>query len=153
MVDDAKCGTCGCILNDETWGTYHRKTNRFICKQCNRERDAKYRKNLSFKQRLRKKIRQSLDNHRYDGIEIIGSIEEFIHTYTGECAYCGMEFDIFSSDRNLSGSLDRIHNDDTMSPDNVQWLCLSCNRSKNNKTHDEYMEYVKMLYEKFIGGD
>jgi 5-methylcytosine-specific restriction endonuclease McrA len=80
---------------------------------------------------------------------VIGSIPEYIHTYTGECALCGEEFDIFHEDTHKRGTLDRINNDNVITPDNIQWLCYSCNTGKQDMTNGEYINKLKRIVERY----
>lgn len=133
------------------------------CQYCGKEFEAKQRnrkfcsdscrnqnhyENQTFDQRLRYKINHCLADHRRNGFEVIGSTTEYIHTYDGHCALCGMEFDIFSSDKYHTGSLDRIDNDNIITPDTIQWLCYSCNATKSNRSNKEFYEYIMKILPK-----
>ena len=151
MVEDIKyCNKCGSLLIiGDNWTLAKQRKSTYQCLDC----DKINRNTMTFEDRLRLKISRSLHDHRKKGIEVIGSITEYTHTYTGECAYCGEEFDIFSSNRHRTGSIDRKSNSNIMTPDDVQWLCNQCNRTKADRSHEEFIEYVKTLYKKYGGGE
>lgn len=150
IEEDKHCSTCGIKLTDDTWLPSHQRCNRYICKMCSRERTARYAKNHSFDQRLRRKIRTTLDAHRKDGHDIVGNVSEFMITYTGECALCGEEFNIYDDDIRKRGSLDRINNETIITPDNIQWLCYSCNTGKQDMTNEEYIAKCKRIVEREV---
>lgn len=152
MTEEDRCNVCGCILNETNWLPGNRRHNRKRCKVCDVKRVRSNRANHTFEQRLREKIGQSLRQHKLKGIDIIGSNKEFMHTYTGHCALCGEEFDLFADDRRHKGSIDRINNDSYMTPDNIQWLCYSCNTGKQDMTNEEYIAKCKRIIER-VGGE
>lgn len=134
-----------------------------ICQHCGKKFEAKQRNrkfcsdtcrnknhyhNQSYEQRLRHKILASLKRHRHDGFQVNGSVDEYIDTFTAECALCGEKFDIFSSDKMKSGSLDRISNGNVIQPDDVQWLCYNCNATKHNRSNKEFYEYIMKILPK-----
>ena len=122
MIEEDRCTKCNCILTEDNWVPSRKANGLRWCRDCyNETRRIEY-ENQSFEQRLMRKIRSTLYTHRKRGIDIIGSNKEFMHTYTGHCALCGEEFDLFADDRRHKGSIDRINNDSYMTPDNIQRL-------------------------------
>lgn len=144
------CIHCEDELTDDNWYPSAKQCGCRVCKTCKNIIRKLNRRNATYKQKLRAKISSSMTNHKRKGIKVIGSLDEYVATYTGKCEYCGKQFDIFASDKYHTGSIDRINNDSIMAPDEVQWLCYECNRSKSNRSHEEYMEFIKMMYNKYI---
>lgn len=103
---------------------------------------------MDYNKKLRKKIVNTLNQHRHQGYEVLGSYENYLEHYTGHCIFCGKEFDIFSSDRHDNGSLDRMNNDGIITPLNTQWLCYKCNRMKSDNSNKEYLDYIMKILPK-----
>lgn len=149
MVDEDRCNKCGNLLIiGDNWTEGRKNSSTYLCKECHNNINMmnRVKRKDTFMGRLRDKISAAMTSHRKKGIEVIGSIDEYVHTYTGECAYCGMEFDIFSDNIRNVGSIDRIDNELYMTPDNIQWLCHRCNTTKGDRSHDEFMAYIEMIY-------
>lgn len=149
------CRRCGDELVLETnWNPKRAGRRNYICKGCDKIEMKEYREaivnNKNFTMRLRRKIAGSLVNHRKNGIIVNGALEDYIKTYKPNCVYCGFEFDIFSSDTRVTGSMDRIDQELTMTPSTVQWICYECNRSKGIRTHEEFVKYCKTISSKFL---
>lgn len=143
------CNTCGVeLIKDINWTSSRYNSGNYICKECRRIQEYNRRANAPFEVKLKRKISDALRKHRQMGYEVIGSPKEFMHTYTGECAYCGYEFDIYAGTCTETGTIDRIDNK-ALTPDNVQWLCHKCNRTKSDRSHKEFMEFIKMMYNKY----
>ena len=116
------------------------------CKKCQGIYAKKLRERRTLDQRLRRKITSTLSKHKNWGYIVEGSIEEYVETFTGKCAFCGEKFDIFSKDRYKTGSLDRATDNKVISPNNVQWLCHKCNITKQNRSNIEFLKYIEEIY-------
>ena len=137
-----KCRKCNIkLIRGENWNVHI--TSGYICDKCRREYEIKQLQDPV--KRLRKKIINSMSNHRQCGIKVNGTIDDYLETYTGHCAFCGIEFDIFNTSKYQTGSMDRISNSKVMSPDDIQWLCHSCNATKRNRSNEEFLEYIKKV--------
>lgn len=142
-----KCTKCGSeLIIGENITSKMFDSGKRRCKKCRMEVVKKRMNNLTFEQKLRKKINNSLSNHRCNGVKVIGTTNDYINTYTDKCNYCGKPINIFSPNIKESGSLDRIDNN-IMSPDNVQWLCHDCNLMKNKLSHSEFIDKIKLILE------
>jgi len=69
------------------------------------------------------------------------------------CPICGVtyitEYGVGHS--NISQSLDRINNESELRLDNVWIICQRCNAMKGDFTMKEFVDYSKLVYEKFNG--
>jgi hypothetical protein len=96
---------------------------------------------------------QTLSNHRKRGneIQITPSKLEMLAKQSTHCQFCGCELAWGYGNGYVlnSPSLDRINNDNTISVDNVQILCIKCNTSKQDRTMDELVSWCKMVVTKF----
>ena len=73
-----------------------------------------------------------------EGKYSVSDIRKLLKHQNGLCVYCG---------KNITDcyTVDHIHplsRGGSNWPDNIQLLCSSCNCSKNNKTHEEYMKFL-----------
>jgi 5-methylcytosine-specific restriction endonuclease McrA len=143
-----KCTKCGVelIIGKNITDNMFKQGKR-RCKTCRMQTINKRKDNYTFEQRLRNKINSCISNHRCNGVEVIGTTDEYLKTYSDKCNYCGNPINIFSSNIKESGSLDRINNS-IMSPNDIQWLCHDCNLMKNKLSHDEFIEKIKLILER-----
>lgn len=144
---DDLCRVCGAkLIVGENFSEADRRFRKVKCRTCSNQYAAKMRSNRGFSQRLRAKISISLYDHRRRGYTTIGSLDEYVETYTGRCAFCGEEFDILNKDRFKRGSMDRASNGAVVSPENIQWLCSKCNIIKQDMTNEEFLHFIKKIY-------
>ena len=73
---------------------------------------------------------------------------------TDHCEICGCELNWgkvgkYGSPLDNSPTLDRTNNEDFLAPHNVQIVCRNCNMTKNARNMKEFVEYCKMIAEKF----
>jgi 5-methylcytosine-specific restriction endonuclease McrA len=98
--------------------------------------------------------RNSRHHHRSEGHEVTITLDEAEALLRAHptCQLCGVSLD-FSPERKKCSpnlpSIDRIDNGDTMTKDNVMVLCFSCNQTKSNRTLLQFINYCKMITEKF----
>lgn len=59
----------------------------------------------------------------------------------GYCVYCGKDISAYYE---VDHIIPVTRPEATNSLSNLQLLCQSCNRSKGNKTHEEYLEYLSL---------
>lgn len=142
--------------------TTHRKG---LCKKCEVKRCLKWKKdNPAASNRSNLKWRKNnyennwaiatLCQHRTRGNTTNISSKELceIARNTKHCYICGKLLD-WSSGKKVtkenSASLDRINNDNFISKENISIVCHSCNRTKSNRTMDEFLFYCKVVLERF----
>lgn len=91
------------------------------------------------------------------------SFEEFLKLSQLDCAYCGKppsnrinpyaNNEKYSIERRKNGwfiynGLDKIDNDKGHSIDNVVPCCINCNRAKCKRGREEFLEWVKRVYDR-----
>lgn len=97
--------------------------------------------------------RSSFYTHKACGHEMlmtVGELEQKAKDAT-ECPYCGVEF-VWKCGlgfRSSSPTLDRIYNGNTITNENTEIICRRCNSSKGDRTRDSFLEYCKMIADKF----
>lgn len=99
-----------------------------------------WRKNNPIKKKIQsetRRARERLAEGTFEESDVLYLYEK----QNGLCIYCG---------ENLSTSLTIDHiiplsRNGSNWPSNIQLLCFSCNASKGDKTHDEYIEYLKIV--------
>jgi 5-methylcytosine-specific restriction endonuclease McrA len=89
---------------------------------------------------LLKEHRRRARKRGLEGYHIYEELEEILTEQLGKCVYCRCSIlHKFSVDHIIpisrEGSTDFAYN--------LQLLCNSCNSSKKDKTHEEYIEYLK----------
>ena len=94
--------------------------------------------------------RATLSRHRHKGYitEITSSELTEIARRTEHCYYCGCEFDWDPKHGKClpnSPSMDRIDNDQIIRKTNIRIICHSCNTTKLDRTHEEFVEYCKTV--------
>lgn len=65
---------------------------------------------------------------------------------TSVCHYCGFTPKWPES----RVGIDRVNNDIGYEPSNCVSCCFTCNSAKKEKTVDEFKEWIKTVYEKFV---
>lgn len=136
-----KCRNCGCELSDDNWTISRQEKNDFLCYNCSSDAW----KNQDVIKRQRHKLSAALADHRRRGHEVIGKLSDYEHIITHSCPYCGLEFDPLSVNKFNTGSFDVINPFEPVTPDNVQWICLSCNMAKGKRSDVEFRDYIRRL--------
>lgn len=90
-------------------------------------------------------IRASLKNHERRGLKVKVTVEEALEVYraTPHCKYCGREMAPAKGIQETSLSIDRINNEPVLRKDNIQFICHQCNMTKGNRTHEEFVAYMR----------
>lgn len=93
-------------------------------------------------------VTYGLNHHARKGHKVEVTVEYALELYlnTKTCRYCGVEMK--RAEDGLVGttpSIDRIDNGDTLTKDNIQYICLTCNKTKGAYSHDEYMVYLRQM--------
>lgn len=124
------------------------------CKQCSRLNDRKrYHENPKRKIENNRRWRQgNLDiwnamnqrrrarKEQVPGEYTPEDIEIILAEQKGRCVYCGIGI---LDDYTVDHIIPLSRSGSTNWPNNIQLLCRSCNSSKNDKTHKEYMAYLE----------
>lgn len=93
-------------------------------------------------------VKRGLKNHARIGHKIEVTVEEAYDIYlsTTNCRYCGREMQPgLIGIEPTSKSIDRIDNGDTLTKDNIQYICHQCNATKGAHSHDEYIAYLRQM--------
>ena len=135
------CRKCGVELNSTNWTVSRQEKNDYLCYNCSSDAW----KNQSPEKRQRTKLINSLADHRRRGHKIYGTFSDFLPILSDKCPYCGFKFNPLSLNKFDTGSFDMIDPFSPLSPDNAQWICLSCNLAKGKRTHGDFMRYIKRL--------
>jgi hypothetical protein len=85
------------------------------------------------------------------------SEKQFVEITQKDCFYCGAKPNNISDRAYLLESyiyngIDRVDNTNGYTIDNVVPCCKKCNYAKNDMTLQEFKNWVKRIYNKFIGG-
>jgi 5-methylcytosine-specific restriction endonuclease McrA len=72
---------------------------------------------------------------------------------TKTCPICGITFtdNYKHGNINTTQTLDRINNENEINISNVWVICYKCNTIKGDFTMKEFVDYSKLVYEKFNG--
>lgn len=163
------CSKCG---EEKTIDHFYKsKSNRsgFMshCKKCGHEAcRISFQRNKKKYYKTAKTFREShprwawandtLKAHRKRGFNVIVSLKELtkIAEDTDHCFLCGTKLRYrgeFGKMIPSSASWDRLYNEDEMRMDNTAILCSMCNRTKGERPLNQFIEYCKMIADKFVG--
>lgn len=70
---------------------------------------------------------------------------------TNTCLYCNDVLD-YERDKGIhdtTASIDRKDNGNELSLENINIICYKCNATKRSRTHKEFIEYCKIIVNKF----
>lgn len=163
-----KCSNCGTDKTQTTItrkGYQHRKwvsdgKGGYLCHNCckktvYRERERKFR----IKRMLTANPRilwahMSLGNHRYNGFDVQLTKQDLAEMAlkTDTCPICDIPLAWgYLNGKRLrnSPSMDRVNNEKFMTKDNIQVICLYCNRTKIDRTMKEFIDYCKHVAKKY----
>lgn len=167
------CTKCGKkLLLSEFYNDKNAKDGKYpSCKKCrkeylknNKEKCKKYQK--KYKENNKEKIkkynknnykriwaRQTLNDHKYKG-NIINLSIDYVHNLaenTLVCPICGclLDWEHGTKLNNNTPSLDRKYNNNVLNEDNIWIICYKCNRMKSDNTFIEFIDYCKMIVNKF----
>jgi len=95
----------------------------------------------------------TISRHKKGGYDVDATIDEIMNMAknANACPYCGVTLE-FANGKGMkrgSPSLDRINNGKVINKNNVQIICHSCNTTKLNRTHVEFIEYCKKIIHRF----
>lgn len=98
----------------------------------------------------------SLRSHRKKGSVIEITVKELVGLAkdTPNCIICGCELNWSYGTKggklqSNSPTLDRIDNGEKINKNNIMIVCHSCNATKRNRTMNEFVEYCRMIADKF----
>ena len=98
----------------------------------------------------------TIRNHGLRGFVVEVKKEELTKKALGtdECFLCGAGLRWNREDGeptmcNETPTLDRMDNEKTITINNVEIVCLLCNSTKRNRTFKEFVDYCKMISDKF----
>jgi 5-methylcytosine-specific restriction endonuclease McrA len=94
-------------------------------------------------------VNSSLYNHAYKGMVVDVTIEEALNIYedTEKCRYCGRIMEPGKGLKPRAKTLDRINNERILTKDNIQFICHQCNRTKGDRTHVQFLAYMRRALE------
>ena len=141
---------------------------RFQCRKCTRVAVQEYNKKRKEREPdylSKRYARQKLSNpyavwalnviggHKRNGYNVLFNsvaLATYAKTITN-CEYCSQELNWqnLSKITNATPSLDRIDNEQNIDLQHVQIVCYECNRSKSNRTLEEFRQYCRNIYGKF----
>ena len=160
------CINCGSELTIDNWYDSSKERRYYICKECVRKRNNKYKRDNRSVIRLsirRYYHRTRSENNEYGWSKatyhshkkyynVKFTVDELyeLANKVRTCVYCGREMKYDRSDKYTAASLDRTNNETDLSLKDVQIICLRCNQMKNNQTEKEFIEMVKNIYERWV---
>jgi signal recognition particle subunit SEC65 len=144
--------------------TYYRRS----CKECviektkiyyveNTEKKIEYQVKNNLKRTLinpqKSWAKRTIYNHRRRGFQVDLTIEslENIAKHIINCPICGVKltWNNGSGQHQSSPTLDRVNNELYLNQNNIQILCRYCNVTKSSRTMKEFVEYCRMVVEKY----
>jgi hypothetical protein len=94
--------------------------------------------------------------HKRGGMKVNVSLAEIVTLAkkSNVCLICGKELRWTQGNgakklAHNSPTLDRINNEMELRNDNIQVICYTCNTTKHNRTMKEFVQYCKMVVDKF----
>lgn len=152
IPEHKKCPSCLELKsNDHFYKNKSRKDGlSFKCKTCDNERKRRYisenrEKVWAFATLKKHGIKYSIKISKEELVKIIEN--------DACCKICGVMLDYGKKEgnkmNNKSPTLDRINNDNEIRKDNVQVLCAKCNGTKRDRTMKDFIEYCKMVVDRF----
>lgn len=120
------------------------------CNSCNYDKTKAYRK------RHPKKVWATsvIASHRQRGLKsnfTIKELEDFVNGIE-VCGICGVRLDWATqktASQSNSPSIDRIDNAPCLTLDNIRVVCHRCNTTKGPRTMKEFVDYCRMVAERF----
>jgi hypothetical protein len=95
----------------------------------------------------------TLSDHKKKGIDIHMTTQELeaIAMHVTNCEYCGCKIVYRNKGGQCeqSATLDRVNNENVVRFDNIRIVCNSCNATKRTRTFREFIQYCKMVADKF----
>jgi len=97
--------------------------------------------------------RNTLHDHKRDGCDIQISLDELtaIAEKSTHCPYCGVR--MLYCPKNIpvwnSPTLDRRDNENVIRADNIDIICLDCNKAKVNWTKEEFVSFCRDIVEAY----
>lgn len=73
----------------------------------------------------------------------VDDIDNHFIEQLGKCIYCGVRF--VADNYHIDHIIPLTREGTSNNASNLQLLCRSCNCSKNNKTHEEFLQYLEIL--------
>jgi len=134
------------------WASRYRKANpekvsvgKQVCYERDKERVCE--KNRKWKKDNPGAVRAHNNNRKAKkksrpGVHTPQDIEKLLLDQEGLCVYCG---DFLEKGYHVDHIIPLVREDSTNWPDNLQVLCPSCNCSKGDKDHEEYLAYRRAL--------
>jgi len=96
----------------------------------------------------------SIAGHKKDGYEVLITVDELtaIAKNTHQCSMCGNELKWGERQSMDSPTMDRKDNKNSLDVDSVWIVCKRCNTSKLNRSMSEFIDFCKMVVQKFAPG-
>lgn len=126
---------------------------------CFCKKQAKIRaKNLNIKNEGESALNSILYTYKYNAnkrnIEFDLTNDQFELLIFSDCKYCGMPPNNLSKNRYGNGDViyngvDRMNNSIGYKEGNCVSCCKNCNRAKSNMSYEEFMSWIKNIYERF----
>lgn len=143
------CTKCG-ETKPENEFYFNKKGNYYgECKKCYIKKTKKY----HLKNPQKRWASGTLGKHKKRGFRIQITIEELVSLFeqTTHCIYCDQKMErnkeILSSSSPTLDILDPKNK--VVDINNIQIICHSCNSSKRNRTHQELVDWCKIVVQKF----
>lgn len=144
-----KCSKCGKLKESTEFSPQTDRTGlqRSWCKECCNNVAKEYRKH----HKLESKAKGAINQHR-----VRGHIVKFTYAWlmkkfnsSSYCPVCNTKFSAIGVKRNnATMTLDRKDNSDVLTKSNVWIICDLCNKTKQDRTVEEFIAYCKMVLER-----
>lgn len=163
------CNKCGNLLplDDFVKSSHCKDGYRNTCKDCKNARQSELyllnqeqykNKRIEWTRNNPKKrwATVSINQHKKSGNKINFTVDDLINIAVDVCPICGCKlvygYKGTGKVSSNSPSLDRKFNDDILTPENIWVICHKCNAHKQDKPLPEYVEYCKLIINKYEGG-
>jgi len=136
------------------------------CKECNRnqqreyyhknkEKWKKYNRVWRKNNPVKRWCMQTISAHKQNGYKVLFTTNDLLPVakQTNTCPICDIKLDweFGKGHKRNSPSLDRMNNSKIIKLNNIKIICYKCNSTKLDRTMKEFVDYCKMIFQKFGG--
>ena len=94
------------------------------------------------------KHKRRTDEYNNGGNFTVEEVLILFDIQNGKCVYCDCELEKLGKQRFHCDHIQPVSKGGTSWISNIQLLCPHCNLSKGNKTHEEFLQYIKYKFDK-----
>jgi hypothetical protein len=146
------CSVCGIEkpLSEYTVDKRKALMLRASCKKCNVAKALRWKSEHLFYSWAS----STVQGHKRNGNKINFKTRDLMElaSKTDSCMICGIKLNWEKNRRYIqdnSPTLDRINSENILELAGIQIVCHKCNRTKSNRTMEEFIDYCKMIVDKY----